>query len=216
VDRQEAQRAVRVIVQWCCRGMGDLTVADVEGVLGGGAGLTCRYWPSHGRLNYSVALARLTEHYLDLHVNHYDDVDPDTGGRVCEISPFISLSAGCVDRRKLLRTNKIHPALRTALDFATAGGTRPGWVFTCWILVGVNRAVGIESVAEEVRELHHARSYSEYYTEGEVAAKINVASRQILCAERWIPAGRRFVRHGLCRNNDFVHPAAVLDERRML
>lgn len=205
-----------MIVQWCCRGVGDLTRADVEHILSTGVGLRCRYWPWDGALSYDVATARLTERYLDLHVNHYDEVDPDTGRLVKEISPFISLSAGCVDRRKLLRTNKIHPARRTALDFATQSGVRPGWLFTCWVLVSVNRAAGVASVAEEVRELHHARSYSEYYTEGEVAAKINVPSRQILCAELWRPIGRRLVRQALCRNNDFVHPAAVLDERQML
>jgi hypothetical protein len=206
-----------MIVQWCCRGIGDLTRADVEQILAGGVGIPCRYWPWGGSLNYNVATARLTEHHLDLHVNHYEEIDPDTGQPVKLISPFISLSAGCVERRKLLHTNKIHPARRTALDFATANGTRPGWLFTCWVLVGVNRAAGIASVAEEVRELHHARSYSKYYTEGEVAAKINVPSRQILCAELYDPVGRGgFSRRALCRNNDFVHPAAVLDERQML
>jgi hypothetical protein len=205
-----------MIVQWCCRGVSNLTRAGVEDILGNQVGITCRYWPRDRPLPYHVALSRLTEHHLDLHVNHYSGIDPDTGKRVFEISPFISLSAGCVDRRKLLRTNVIHLARRTALDFATAGGTRPGWVFTCWVLVAVNRAAGIEAVAEEVRELNHARRYSAYFTEGEVAAKVNVASRQILCAEYWRPTGRTLVRRGLCLNNGFVHPAAVRDERQML
>jgi hypothetical protein len=84
------------------------------------------------------------------------------------------------------------------------------------VLVSVNRAVGIESVAEEVRELNHARRYSAYYTEGELAAKIKVPSRPILCAEYWLPTRRTFVRRGLCVNNAFVHPAAVRNERVML
>jgi hypothetical protein len=205
-----------MIVQWCCRGVNDLSRADVATILGSEVGLKCRYWPPNAPLRYDVALRRLTEHHLDLHVNHYDSIDADTSKRVFEISPFISLSAGCVDRRTLLRTNVIHPARRTALDFATATGTRPGWVFTCWVLVSANRAVGIEAVAEEVRELNHARRYSSYFTEGEIAAKINVASRQILCAEYWQPTRGRLVRGGICINSSFVHPAAVRDERRML
>ncbi len=205
-----------MIVQWCCRGVGGVTRAEVEEILGGQIGLRCRYWPPDRALPYDVALSRLTERHLDLHVNQYDSIDPDTGKRVFEISPFISLSAGCVNRRTLLRTNVVHPARRTALDFATASGTRPGWVFTCWVLVSANPAPGIEAVAEEVRELNHARRYSRYFTEGEVAAKVNVASRQILCAEYWRPAGRTLVRRGLCVNNRFVHPAAVRDERQML
>jgi len=205
-----------MIVQWCCRGVGNLTPDEVEEILRDQVGLTCRYWPRGGKLPYGVALNRLTERYLDLHVNHYDAIDSVTGKRMCDISPFISLSAGCVDRRTLMRTNVIHPARRTALEFATEEGTQPGWLFTCWVLVGVNRAVGIEAVAEEVRELNHARRYSSYFTEGEITAKINIPSRQILCAEYWIPTERTLVRRGLCMNNEFVHPAAVRNERQML
>jgi len=205
-----------MIVQWCCRGMRNLTVAEVEHILGDQVGLTCPYWPSRGPLRYDIALSRLTENHLDLHVNHYDAIDPDTAMPISKITPFISLSAGCVDRHRLLRTNVMHPARRTALDFATDGGRHPGWIFTCWVFVGINRAPGIEAVAEEVRELNHARRYSAYFVEGEVAAKINVASRQILCAEYWRPAGRSLVRTGLCVNNGFVHPAAVRNERQML
>ena len=205
-----------MIVQWCCRGVGALTRGEVEHVLGDGPGLTCRYWELNDPLPTRMAYRRLTEQYLDLHVNHYTSTDPDSRRPVCDISPFISLSAGCVDRRRLLRTNVIHPARRTALAFATANGTRPGWVFTCWVLVAVNRATGIQGVAEEVRELNLARRYSDYYTEGEIAAKINVPSRQILCAEYWHPVGGTLVRRGLCANNEFVPAAAVSDERRML
>jgi hypothetical protein len=205
-----------MIVQWCCRGVGNLTRAEVEDILDNQVGLTCPYWPRDRALPYGIALGRLTERYLDLHVNHYDAIDAETGKRVFEISPFISLSAGCVDRRTLMRTNVIHPARRTALEFATDDGTRPGWLFTCWVLVGVNPAVGIEAVAEEVRELNHARRYSSYFTEGEIAAKINVSSRQILCAEYWIPTAQTLVRRGLCMNSGFVHPAAVRNERQML
>jgi hypothetical protein len=205
-----------MIVQWCCRGISDLTPSDVEQILGNQVGLTCPYWPRHSPLRYDIALSRLTENHLDLHVNYYEAIDPDTACPVSEITPFISLSAGCVDRHKLLRTNVMHPARRTALEFATDGGARPGWIFTCWVFVGINRATGIEAAAEEVRELNHARRYSAYFVEGEVAAKINVASRQILCAEYWRPVGHYLVRAGLCVNNGFVHPAAVRNERQML
>ena len=205
-----------MIVQWCCRGVGDLTRGEVEAILGNQVGLRCRYWPRDRPLPYDIALGRLTERYLDLHVNDYDGIDSVTGKRVRDISPFISLSAGCVDRRTLLRTNVIHPARRTALEFATDDGTRPGWLFTCWVLVGVNRAVGIEAVAEEIRELNHARRYSAYFTEGEMTAKVNVPSRQILCAEYWIPTARALVRRSVCMNNGFVNPAAVRNERQML
>jgi hypothetical protein len=205
-----------MIVQWCCRGVPDIGPDAVEAILGGGVGLVCRGWDGSA-LSLEEAYARLTEHHLDLHVNHHNAIDPDTGLEVRDVSPFISLSAGCVERRRLLRTNVVHPAERTALEFATGYGTHPGWVFTCWVLVGVNRATEVAAVAEEVRELNHARRYSSYFTEGEVAAKVNVPSRQILCAERWVPARRGgFALRGLCVNNAFVLPSAVGDERKML
>jgi hypothetical protein len=158
----------------------------------------------------------MTERDLNLHVNHYDEVDPRTGTAVSDQTPFISLSAGCVDRDTLKKTNVLHPALRTALEFATDLAREPGWVFTCYVLLAVNRATPVPGVAEEVRELNHRRSYSEYSLEGEVAAKINVPSRQILCAEHWEPSGNWLRRTGGYRNREFVHPDALLDMRQML
>ena len=182
-----------MIVQWCCRGMRNLTVAEVEHILGDQVGLTCPYWPSRGPLRYDIALSRLTENHLDLHVNHYDAIDPDTAMPVSKITPFISLSAGCVTVTGCYARTNASGVDAWRLDFATDGGRHPGWIFTCWVFVGINRAPGIEAVAEEVRELNHARRYSAYFVEGEVAAKINVASRQILCAE-YSASGRALAR----------------------
>jgi hypothetical protein len=208
-----------MIVQWCCKGVKDLESAVVREILAGGAGLVCRLWQTRGRLPLKEATSRLTEYHLDLHVNHYEDKEPATGLKVRDVTPFLSLSAGCVQRIVLLETNVLHPARRTALRFATDWGQEPGWVFTCYVLVSVNRAVAIRSVAEEIRELHHNRRYSPHHWEGEIVAKFNVPSSQILCAERWTPLSatdRRVRLTHLYINRRFTHPSVLLDERRML
>lgn len=206
-----------MIVQWCCKGVGGIEHQEVRDILSSGTGLACRLWQLNDPLPYNRAVSRLSERHLDLHVNHYDEVDPDEGKRVRNLTAFISLSAGCIDRDVFLKTNVLHRARRTALEFATDQGRRDGWVFTCYILVAVNRAAEIPGVAEEVRELKHGRRYSEFWTEGELAAKINVPSRQILCAEHWWPTPTEgFERSGGYLNRGFAHPAALLDMRQML
>lgn len=206
-----------MIVQWCCKGVKNLSPSEVKWILMGQVGLRCRFWQLNDPLRYDVAVERLTERDLDLHVNHYDEVDPATGIEVRNQTVFISLAAGCVERDALRRRNVLHPALRTALFFATERAQRPGWVFTCYVLLAVNRASRVPGVAEEVRELNHQRPYSHYWPEGEVAAKINVPSRQILCAEHWEPVGEATLRRtGGYRNLDFVHPDALLDLRQMI
>jgi hypothetical protein len=174
-------------------------------------------WQLIDPLPYNLAASRLSERHLDLHVNHYDEVDPGEGELVRDLTAFISLSAGCIDRDVFLKTNVLHPAWRTALEFATDHGRRDGWVFTCYVLVAVNRAAEVPGVAEEIRELKQGRRYSAFWTEGEVAAKINVPSCQILCAEHWRPTPNEgFKRSGGYLNRGFVHPAALLDMRQML
>lgn len=209
-----------MIVQWCCKGVGEIGAKQVRSILTDGVGLTCRLWQTsrHGMLHYPEAVKRLSEHHLDLHVNHYDETDPQTGKKVSDTTPFISLSAGCVDRDVATRTNVIKPARRTALAFATGLGQSEGWLFSCYVIVAVNRAAAIPAVAEEVRDLNQLRRYSDYWTEGEVAAKINVPSRQIFSAEHWSPTGEGsvVVRDGYYINEGFVEPRALVNLRELL
>ena len=205
-----------MIVQWCCKGVGDLPSRTIWGIFASGAGLKCRLWQLNSPLKTTEVVDRLTELHLDLHVNQYGRMEP--GGKlVRDVTPFLSLSAGCVTRSTLLRTNVLHRAQRTALGFATNWGRDPGWLFTCYVLVSVNRAVGVQAVAEETRELNHGRRYSPYFTEGEITAKVNVPANQIIGVERWVPTGSGSIRRiGGYLNGRFAPPAALLDERRML
>ncbi|AEK44413.1 hypothetical protein [Amycolatopsis mediterranei] len=216
-----------MIVQWCCKGMAKLPEREAERILTGGTGIRCRSWLTVAPKPFPLGknLDRLTEDNLDRHVNKYSDPDPVTGAPFHDVTPFISLSAGCVDRQVAIERNETHSALRTALTFATTDYSQPGpnwprcagWVFYCYVLTGVNRAVSIPSVAEEYRELNLGRSYSRWQPQGEVMAKINVPSRQILCAVHWtpLPSGESKWDEVLW-NLRFTHPAALLGERNML
>lgn len=214
-----------MIVQWCCKGFARMSEVDARAILSNGTGIRCRSWLAADPQPFPIeeSLRRLTERNLDLHINNYSFRDPVTGVPFHDLTPFISLSAGCVERDTTLKTNVTHTALRTALDFATTDYTRPdrprcpGWVFYCYVLVGANRAVPIQSVAEEYRELNHNRAFSQWQWQGEVAAKINVPSTQILCAVHWQVSGTGELSYDdVLVNLDFTHPAAVLDERNML
>ncbi|ETK37377.1 hypothetical protein [Microbispora sp. ATCC PTA-5024] len=215
-----------MIVQWCCKGLSNMPYGAITDILYDEVGLRCREWatlPPGAPYFIDRALRRLTEHDLDLHVNNYSYRDPQTRRPFYETTPFISLSAGCVERETTTRTNVTHTALRTALMFATTdyaapGRPRcPGWVLVCYVLVAPNKAVAVPSVAEEIRELNHARNYSDWHWQGEVAAKINVPSTQILCAMGWEPAPQdRYTLTHFLVNPRFTHPAALVNERNML
>lgn len=206
-----------MIVQWCCKGVAKLDRGAATKILEDGIGLRCRDWLELGDAGFRlhVALDRLTEANLDRHVHDY--------ARFCRNTPFISLSAGCVDRNTTMAKNVTEPALRAALEFACTDYTqaRPapchGWVFVCYVLVGVNPAPPVPAVAEEIRELSHARPYSRWYPQGEVTAKIHVPSTQIQCARRYErTAADDFVETATLLNRRFTHPAPPLDERKML
>lgn len=126
---------------------------------------------------------RLTEAALDRHIHDYDAVRAET--------PFISLAAGAVSRVIWLRTNTVHSAIDTAIEFATDGGMGDGHLIYCWVIVGLNPAVEVEALAEEVRELHTYRRYSQYQTEGEITAKIAIPANQLQGFERVDASGRR-------------------------
>ncbi|WP_200216769.1 hypothetical protein [Micromonospora coerulea] len=196
-----------MIVQWCCKGIPSISDADVRQILLGGEGLVCSLWHNTPIRSMADALSRLSERHLDSHLHDYDSVGHETA--------YISLSAGCVERDALLARNVRHAARLTALAFATDWGQVAGWLFTCYVFVGINPAPQIPAVAEELRELNHARPYSPYYREGEVAAKIHVPSRQILSAENWVPVASGFKVNGYV-NPTFFDPKPLVNERATL
>jgi hypothetical protein len=176
-----------LIVQWCVKGLSLPDDDTARGLVDSGEGLVSNWWRDTGMIRRSEVPGQLTLSALDRHVNHFDDPDPATGRPFREITPFISLSAGTVERQSATATNFAHRAHQTALWFGTEFLTRPSaYLFVCWLLLAPRPAVEVEGVAEEVRDLNAYRRYSAFQTEGEIVAKINVPASQIHSCEKWI------------------------------
>jgi hypothetical protein len=207
-----------MIIQWCVKGVGGIAPDDWKEIMER-KGLICAWWQQIEPQPFPIGdvPARLTPAHLDRHVNNYSAKDPDTGLRVCERTPFISLAAGSVERHKFLRTNQIHRARRTALRFATQNGRRDGYLFTCYVIVSINPAVPVMGVAEEVRELNSYRRYSPWQLEGEVTAKVLVPPNQIKSCEIWeATRGRPKLRQvGVNSNPLFEDPRSITNVREL-
>lgn len=175
-----------MIVQWCVKGLALANDNDAEKILTRRAGLICNWWRNVGEITPEHRRRKLTPAGLDLHVNHFTTLLPNSGEKVSEITPFISLSAGVVERDAAARSNLVHRARRTALWFGTDFGRRDfAYLFTCWVILAPRPAVEIEGVAEEVRDLNAYRRYSEFQTEGEIVAKVIIPDNQIKDCEKW-------------------------------
>jgi hypothetical protein len=126
-------------VQWCIKGIPNLIDVQAEEILDR-RGLKCRWWHVVDPLPFGQVPDRLDELQLYLHQNAYLAPDPRFGGNVCDSTPFISLTAGCVQRNVALLTNVMHRAHLIAVDFATELGKVRGHLFYCWVVAN-GRAV---------------------------------------------------------------------------
>ena len=210
-----------MFVQWCIKGIRGQMAGDpaghgiddqaARGMIDSGEGIRCNWWRREEYISNSEIRSKLTDENLDRHIHDYEQFKDET--------PFISLTAGCVQRIAALRWNRIHEAQDVALRFATELGSRTGYLFYCWVIVGLKPAVAVESVAEEVRELNTYVSYSDYQLEGEVTAKISIPSNQIQRCERWEaipPGGWRSMRTWSHSNAKFDPPTVVSNIRDLL
>jgi len=175
-----------IYIQTCIKGVNGITLEDAERIISGD-GINCNWWRSTNTISPREIKERLTEEELYLHVNKYGSPHPTRPDSVASQTPFISLTAGAVSRHILVRTNLIHHAAETALQFATNSGQYRGdcFLFYCWVVVGLRPAVPVRHLCEEVRELNTYRRYSAYQTEGEITAKINIPSNQIEAFEHY-------------------------------
>jgi hypothetical protein len=205
-----------VIVQWCIKGLSLENDDSARAIIDGGAGILSQWWRDTGDFQACDIKDKLTPGNIDLHVNQFEHQDPATGRKFCETTPFISLTAGTVERSSILATNTVHSARRVALHFGSQFGAEPvAYLFHCWVVVAPRRAVEIEGVAEEVRDLNTYRAYSHFQTEGEVAAKVRVPVNQIAFCEKWevTPALALKWKYD---NPGFVAPETLSNIREML
>ncbi|HEX5406601.1 MAG TPA: hypothetical protein VFX16_30380 [Pseudonocardiaceae bacterium] len=207
-------------LQTCIKGIHGITDDQAEDILKR-QGLMCNWWRRVRRISSAEIAERLTDAELELHVNAYDEHHPHRQGPVHQETPFLSLAAGTVERNTFLKTNLVHPAQRTALNFATDFGRLRGtcYLFHCWVVVGLTRAVPVRHLAEEVRDLNTYRRYSAFQLEGEVTAKIDVPSCQIQLFERYHvtaekTGGIRIAHAGNVLNPAYIEPTAVANIRR--
>jgi hypothetical protein len=208
-----------VIVQWCIKGMSLPNDDEARRIIDAGQGLICNWWRNAYEIDPAETRLKLTAQNLDMHVNHFTARDPTTGSPFNENSPFISLSAGTVERDAVAQTNFVHRARRTALYFATEFGRRSSaYLYTCWVVLAPRAAVEIEGMAEEVRDLNSYRRYSVYQPEGEVVAKVIVEDNRIRCCEKWMLDGspHRFRRVWTHPNPRFTPPERLTNVRELI
>jgi hypothetical protein len=156
-----------------------------------GVGILCNWWIRVKNLPEIEIRQKLTPRNLFWHLEHYDDHDPVTGARFCENTPYISTTAGCVERDGYRGVNHILSPFITALRFATDGFTRRGYVFYAYVLIIGKQSIPIREFAEEVRELHIYTSFLRYQPEGEIVAKISIPSVRLERVECYEPARAR-------------------------
>jgi hypothetical protein len=173
-----------MIIQEVLKGISGIDEDDVQRIFA--SGITCNWWRKVGSLPSVEIPLRLTERNLHWHQNRYDDPDPFEGNEeFSKHTPFISTTAGSVERDAFNQINNLYPAWWEALRFATSFWTTDGWIFYCsaWILG--RKAIGHRAFSEELRELHVYSNFSLFQLEGEITAKIGIPTAQIEKAEEW-------------------------------
>ena len=123
-------------IQTCVKGVSDISSVQAKEIING-RGLARNWWRRERHISPAQIDERLTAAELDLHVNSYDQREhPTRTGIVSTETPFISMTAGAVERSVFLRTNLVHPAHRTALFFASKFGSLRGDCFPVLLLGG--------------------------------------------------------------------------------
>ena len=207
-----------MMVQWCIKGLSLDDDAAAEQIMTDQRGLLCQWWLNSTTFPPLEEIpAKLTRENLLRHVNQFTGIDPSTGEPFNEASPFSSLSAGSVERDLVLATNTVHTARRTAIYFGSQfGAADVAYLYLCWLVVAPRESVPIKGVAEEVRDLHTYRDYSDFQLEGEITAKLDVPATQISCCEKWERQNGSFWCKGIFPNPIFTPPETLSNIRTMI
>jgi hypothetical protein len=146
-------------------------------------GIHCNWWRRVQQITSQEIVEKLTERNLDWHLNHYADADPlMNSAPFYENTPFISATAGSVERDDFAQRNLIFDPFITALRFATHDFTATGHVFYAYVFTLGRQSIDLCEFAEEVRELNIYKNFMPFHAEGEITAKILIRGPQI---DRW-------------------------------
>ncbi|MFO1418459.1 MAG: hypothetical protein U1E83_07280 [Methylotetracoccus sp.] len=167
-----------VIIQHCIKGIGGIDRNVAMSLLA--SGITCNWWRKVNPLPNREIPVRLNDRNLEWHQNRYIDPDPLEGNEPFgRHTPFISVTAGTVERDAVWRCNLIHPAWQVALEFATDGWSRDGYLFYCYLFILSRPSVHHPGFSEEKRDLNVYTGFSPFQPEGEITAKIIIPPTQI-------------------------------------
>ena len=173
-----------MIIQRVIKGISGIDEAAARRMLA--AGIVCNWWRKINPLPSHEIPMRLTQRNLEWHQNHYSEPDPFEGNETFgRHTPFISTTAGTIERNTFTETNVMHSAWEEALRFATDSWTSDGCLFYCYLLIIGKPAVEYQAFAEELRELNVHPIFSSNQPEGEITAKIVIPPAQIERAELW-------------------------------
>ncbi|HYH78733.1 MAG TPA: hypothetical protein VEX86_03030 [Longimicrobium sp.] len=170
-----------MFIQHVLKGIHAITDADADRAMTD-TGILSNWWRRVGQISPAEKTTRLTEDELEWHLGRYDDFHPASGMRFGDNSPFISTTAGTVERDAWNQRNLLFPPLITALRFATDDFAGDGHLFYAYVFVLGKKSVELEGFAEETRDLHVYSGFQLYHPEGELAAKVSIPPQQV---ERW-------------------------------
>ena len=148
-----------MIIQKVIKGIGDIDQTEAQRILK--KGIYSNWLRKLGKIDPSQIPEQLTEENLMKHQNHY--YEPDNGEPFYFHTPFISTTAGTMSREVAKQTNVPHKAWLTALYFATAGLSRDGYLFYCYLFTLGKKSVGHQAFAEELRELNIYTGFSSFH-----------------------------------------------------
>jgi len=157
------------------------------------SGIVSNWWRTMGTITPDAIKQQLTEGNVLNHLNHYDDALPvhhplyQAGKYITygDVTPFISTTAGAVQRQASAGRNIRFPAFMTALRFATGNFKTTGHIFYAYLITLGKKAIPLSQFSEEARELHIYRSFLPYHGEGEIVAKIHIPAIQIEKVEEY-------------------------------
>jgi hypothetical protein len=163
------------------KGIPELDETEAQSIID--AGLLSNWWRKAGTITAAETKRYLNEENLMFHLNDYGTPLPAghplaiLGGTYGEVSPFISTTAGTIERRDTY--NHLHDPYLTAMRFATKNFRKKGYIVYAYLMTLGKISIELEQFSEDVRDLHVYQEFLQHQKQGEVVRKIIIPSVQI-------------------------------------